>query len=268
MNVNKNMSFSDYRDVPLLNKSHLSNFVYGNSPRQALYRKDSSGFSDGTAFHSVMEHGIDGNPELIVSPFDSFRTNEAKLWKTKQQTDGMHVVTQKLLDDLKEAREMTKQTIISQMGIDIDDGKGEHEVSVFSETEKIRLDYTRPEFHGDWKSCASAKPYNCYSDIEKYNYDLQSYMYSNVYEEVTGEYRPFVFIFQEIKPPFNCTIVEVSRVTMDAWAVAKSKYDGAKMRIKQCNSGDSYTDKLEMYQPAKFILDKFGVETNPFSEEK
>jgi hypothetical protein len=261
----ENLPFDDYRALDLLNKSTLNNFVPGQSPRQQMYSKDSSGFSDGTAFHSAMEHGIDHNPDLIVSHYDSFRTNESKIWKVKQETLGKYVVTQELLNRLSEARAMTHATILDQMGFDIDDGQGQHELTGVTATEKIRLDYTRPEYHIDWKSTGNAKPEACFRDIENYNYDLQSVLYTNVYEEITGEYRPFLFAFQEIKAPFNCTLIEVSKATPEAWALGEHKYNSALARMDNVKPTLSYTDNKQMYIPNKYTLDKYGVAISPFN---
>jgi len=266
MKLIKNLGFDVYKKLDLLNKSTLNNFVPGNSPRQSLYKKDSSGFNEGTMFHSSMEFGLDNNPELVLSEYDAFRSNEAKIWKAKQEAAGKHVIKQDQMDAIKEARLMTIETIKSQIGIDIEDGKGDHELTGVTDTEKIRLDYTRPEAHFDWKSSASAKPYSCMKDIETYNYDLQSYLYAKVYQEITGEMKPFIFVFQEIKAPFNCTLVQISEEnTPEAWALGKHKYDKALERMNSCSKSDSYVATMQLYMPPKYTLDKYGVEINPFS---
>lgn len=265
MKVIKNMSFEEYRALDLINKSHLSNFVPGGSPRQALYSKETKSLTDGTAFHSVMEHGIEGNPEIVVSPYPDFRTKDAKAWKAAREDEGKIIVKQEFIDRLTAARGYTVDLIKSQIGLDVTDGKGDHELTVVTDTEKIRLDYTRDEAHFDWKTVSSAHPAAVYKDIELYNYDLQSYYYSKVYHEVTGEWRPFVFAFQELKPPFNCVLVQISQNTPEAWALAKSKYDQAYERMKSTPKHQSYTETMLFYEPSEFLMQRYNVEINPFN---
>lgn len=246
----------DYRKDPRLNKSYLNNFCKGNAPRQALYQKDSGSLGLGRQIHSYIESGL---KEFAISPYDNFRTKDAREWKKDQEDNGRSVITSEdveVFDTIKaEVHKITHNN-----GTDIE--LGSHEVTCFTDTEKCRLDFLNK--HGDviidWKSCQSADPRSIDKAIYQYNYDLQAFFYKKVYEELSGQTCRFDFVFFEMKAPYSTTYVQLSDTAL---ALGEAKYIYATERLntlkKLDNMGASYVDEAHTYEPADWAMTEYGL---------
>lgn len=74
--------------------------------------------------------------------------------------------------------------------------------------DNVDADPKRPIY--DFKTCEDASPDACMRAILNYGYDIQAEHYRAVWKAVTGEDRPFVFIFQEKPEPYEVTLITLS----------------------------------------------------------
>lgn len=98
------MTEPEYRKLPAVNWSTLS--AMADSPahyQEALRngRKDTPALRMGRIIDTLTFTPERAGERIAVSPFDSFRTAEARLWRDRQIADGREVVT---ADDLAEAQ--------------------------------------------------------------------------------------------------------------------------------------------------------------------
>jgi hypothetical protein len=75
---------------------------------------------------------------------------------------------------------------------------------------RVRPDYLNDDFTSDLKSIDSLHDYAIDRAIANLSYDIQEQMYSDGVMNVTGEYRPFLFIFIQKKPPFMVRVIGLS----------------------------------------------------------
>lgn len=245
-----------YRADPRLNKSYLNNFCKGQAPRQALFAKETTSLSEGRKVHSFIEDGLN---QFAVSPHADFRKKEAKEWKAEQEANGLTVIKEEELEKLTQIRTEVAYCCEAE---DIDITLGHHEVTVFSEKEKVRLDYLHGDHIIDWKTGKSAEPGAIDRAMDFFNYDLQAFMYSKVYREVTGNEPKFSFVFVELEAPYSTTFVEMSD---EGLALGEAKYNYAKERLeylrKNNRLGSSYVEGSHIYKPAPWSLSKYNVVT-------
>ena len=255
MKVEKNIPFDDYCAIKKLNVSTLKHYIPGEAVAKAYYRKETTSLNTGKLVHSLMEFpDLDSNPDISVSPFDAFRSGEAKAWKAREEAKGKIVCKLKDIEPAQAAcASMVKAA--TECGYDL---KGEDELTITDDLHKVRLDRCGDEIVYDWKTIMSVHPRAIASAIEKYHYDLQAYTYLKVAQKKT-----FVFIFVETELPYLSQVVTMSD---EAMSVGQMKYETALARYNaKPSKSEGYlpTGKTLQYEPPSWRLN----ELNPFTGE-
>lgn len=246
--ISTDICFDDYCGLPLLNKGRLSNFLPDASPLNGTVRETTKCMEEGLIFHSLMEHGsLEDNPDIIFSPFDAFRSKEAKEWRAAQ---SQLVVKEHEVAHYVEMKEVIENKARA-LGISLE---GDSEVTVTNDKYKVRIDRLTDKYLIDWKKCQSAHPRAVSRQIDQMNYDMQAALYSDVYSGEAGGWKDFIFIFIEAKAPYNCTFVSMSE---EALTVGRQKIQSALKRYNRLGSeNESYVTDVYTYEPPAYRLNQ------------
>jgi hypothetical protein len=247
------MPFKEYRELPGINASLLKNYAEGKSPLNNTVKFSSKSMSSGTIFHSIAENrGVLNNHDLAFSPFKDFRTKDAQNWKKEQLELGRTIVTE---DESAVILEAWRNVQFKARQLDICiEGKPEVTIRTDNPYYKCRIDELTDDYIIDWKTCKDADIRSIRRDIDKYGYLIQAAHYQRCVEMELGEARPFLFVFTEVTPPFNCTFVTISD---EAMLVGYTKLDKALERMNEPGSdAESYHKGIYEYEPNSWDLEQ------------
>ena len=80
-----------------LSKLYDKGYDYAVGEKLGLIKKDTKSMSDGRLIHSLIAERLGGEPARIaITPFDSFRTKEAREWRDSQPDDTPIVTEEKI----------------------------------------------------------------------------------------------------------------------------------------------------------------------------
>lgn len=175
---------------------------------------DESKFDIGNAAHALL---LEGETAVDVLPFDSYRTKEAQLARDAVRDAGKIPM---LPPQWESVVAMTEAAQIflrdGELEIkDMADGNPERTLVWVEDGQvmKARPDWMPSDnaFCLDYKTTGkSANP----ADLDKHclflGYDIQDWHYSKGLYELTGREIPFVFLFQETKAPYLCSLISLS----------------------------------------------------------
>lgn len=226
---------ADPCDVPSLSNS-VAHILIAQSPLHAWmahprlnpnYRPDeSSRFDLGSAAHALL---LEGNAaKICVIDAADWRTKAAKEQREEARANGLLPVLKKhdyaMRAMVKAARDFLASSELA--GI-LDDGEPELTVT-WQEGEtrlRSRLDWltTDRAVILDYKTCANAEPNAFIRNMGAMGYDMQDAFYTRGME-AHGEKPIFVFLAQEIEPPYACSLISLSNMFLE---VANAKVDRA-----------------------------------------
>lgn len=216
------MTNKEYHEHPSISRSKIVKALV--SPAHAQVKEEETeAMKIGTAVHA---YTIEGLKLWVESPFDSFRTKEAKEWRDSQELPIFKKADVEMIENVRNA------VVSGSLSGELFSG-GEFEQSFFF-TEpntgvpcKIRTDYLK-DFGGgifenesgsktkeglyiiDLKTTEDASEKGFRRSVYKYRLDIQASFYLDGYEHATGV-RPekFIFVNVEKKAPFGVSIFEL-----------------------------------------------------------
>lgn len=171
---------SDYRKDPRINASRLKLFSGGIDPKIARHidshpSESSGSMSLGSAVHDAIEHGGVFSDLVVICPFDSYRTKEAKEWKVRNSSN---IILKEC--EAEQALVMARNVLdcapswMFEVGV-------KHEQDFYVGNFKALLDLVTPCGIGvDWKTTAAKSKEEFIRSCWKYGYALQAYHYSMV----------------------------------------------------------------------------------------
>lgn len=183
------------------------------------------------------------NACFAVSPFDSFQTKEARIWRDAQ---SLPIITR---DTLQEAWRAVK--VLEENGrVNAIISQSKPQVSVFANVQfpdigtpygaKCRIDLL-PFSEGEkiiWDLKTVASLSRLEWTILDRGYHVQAAWYLDLYNLASGDDRDsFGFIFQESKPPYEIALVELDS---DAIAAGREWYVKAVQRWHECQTTGIY----------------------------
>lgn len=178
---------------------------------------DKKTFDIGRATHrAVLGAGDEfiGIPESILATNGAASTKEAKAFIADARQSGRTPLKQQEYDQVQLMANMA-WCRLEDNGIEIDPGRSELAAIVQIDGvwcramfDNVSADPLGPIY--DFKTCEDASPNSCLRSVLNYGYDVQAAHYQAVWKAVTGENRPFVFIFQEKSAPFDISIIRLS----------------------------------------------------------
>jgi len=204
--IEPHLHFDEYLAEPGLNKSSAQHLLRSPAHYLAQFskpRKDTPALTRGLALHCKLS---DDEHCLAVAPEVNKRTKAGKeLWADFEiANSGKIIVTPDIDDATTQMAKAIKQHPAVQAF-----GRGQDEVSLFVEHEgvriKCRIDRLTDDAIIDWKTTTSIDDPS--RDAAKFHYDLQAAWYRQCVYELTGEWRPFVFVFVETEAPWSVRVM-------------------------------------------------------------
>lgn len=217
-----NLSAEQYHADPCVEpslSSGIGKILVQESPRHAWIAHprlnpnhnpiDSSRFDLGSAAHELILEGTQA--KVCVIDADDWRTKAAKEKRDEARANGLFPILAKHNIALTQMVDVAKRFIDSSPLKGILQGKPEQSVIWKDEGIWCRC---RPDIVGnvmlDYKTTDSAEPSTFERGMSSLSYDFQAGFYRRGWTAVTGERIRFVFLAQEITPPYACSLVEMS----------------------------------------------------------
>ncbi len=205
------------------------------------------------------------NPKIVKLPWSPY-TKYCKEWKERQESKGLIVVKQEDVEKAINCMKVigSKPNIKSQF-----DGKKQVSIvwndPITGVRCKARFDILNDESIDDLKKTKDAS----WSDvgdggfkreIATYGYDEQGALYTDGWEVLTGERKPFNFVAVEYFPPFECASYSLRE---DSLLNGRIKYRKAMVvyqKINEENQYDGYPDELiDLDIPMYKMIDRDSI---------
>lgn len=241
---------AEYHASEGIGKSSLFNM--SKSPEYFKWRldnpeEDKQALIFGSAFHKAVLEPDEFDSEFVVYPNCDRRTKEGKsIYKQfLAVADGRDMITD---DEWAQICAMREKVLQNPYAVAL--LKGEIETSYYwtdqitGELCKCRPDITR-RFQStnivvDLKSCLHADTESFMRDCIKYGYDLQSAMYKEGVDIITGIPHTFVFIAVEKAEPYSVNVLQADDLFIKRGYDLFREYLGLYAECKKTNSWYGY----------------------------
>jgi len=199
----------------LINKTALH--VWTDSPRlnPLAESTDRPAFAIGRAAHrEVLGRGAAYTeiPANLLSSNGAAGTNAAKGFKAEAEGLGLTVLKAEEIARIKAAAESARRGFAA-LGVTLDPKESERVAYAEIDGVLCRAMFDNaPEAMPvliDLKTTVDANPAAVIRSIERYGYDVQAQHYREVWHALTGEWRRFIFCFQETTAPFATCFIEL-----------------------------------------------------------
>ena len=184
--------------------------------------------------------------DIAVSPYDDFRTNEAKAWKAAQEEDGLTVFKEKEVADIRGMAKRLEQEPLMELAL----AGGLIEASLIWKDEATGIWIrSRPDMIpndnilADYKTAASADPADVEYAIKKYGYHCQLALMAEGMAKVCGRVMEnFSLVLQEKKRPYPVTVAPVYDETVYYGARRNRDALDRLARCLEANDWPSYSE--------------------------
>ena len=222
-------------------------------------------FDIGRAAHSLL---LEGKEKIAELEFDTFKTKVAKEARYEAYANGLTPLLSKDLYTTRQMVEVAKKFIDSHKLLkEIFANSKPEQTLIWTESNvlcRARLDILANDYKHvvDYKTTTNAKPATwSRGHIIAQGYDMQAAHYRSGIYRLTGVLPEFIFLVQENKPPYGCSVVGLEN-SMEL--VGENKIMRALKIWREClQSGkwDSYpTDILYYIAPAYAIHEDLDME--------
>jgi hypothetical protein len=249
--------------------SSIANILLTESPKHAwlahprlnpkYVRETDSRFDLGSAAHMML---LERRSDAIVRvAADDWRTKAAKEARDAAQAEGKYAVLERQYDDIVAMCTVAREFVAaSELGDILVTGEPEQTLiwqegvthfrcrpDMLSQDRRVVLDY---------KSTGSASPEAFSKQIGRMNYDLQAEFYVRGIEAATGIAPVFVFLAQEITPPYACSLTSLSNAYR---AIGQAKVQHARSIWERCmrdNDWPAYDNQIHYVEPPPWQLNE------------
>jgi hypothetical protein len=186
---------------------------FSNLNPEAYSRATSSAMTFGSAAHALILGDEVFEDRFVISPYDSFRTKEAREWKALMLESGKEVMTEKDMITIAEmSKHLAREPIIKAGLLD-----GQTEVSMIWQDRETGIWLkARPDllpasgFLSDLKTTTKAEPMACFYKTDEMRYDLQMALGAMGLRELLGlETSGCALLYVENKEPFMSYVQEI-----------------------------------------------------------
>lgn len=266
VNIQADVYHADPAAQPSLSSS-IAQILLTQSPRHAwlahpklnpnYVAEEDSRFDLGTAAHAMLLEGDDSG--IVWVDADDWRTKAAKEHRDAARAAGrlpLLIKYQPILQAM--VREAQAYVASSELGNILTTGAAEQTV-LWEENGthcRARLDLLAADRRViiDYKSTADASPTAFIRQIARMGYDVQASFYVRGIERETGTRARFVFLAQEITPPYACSLVGLSGTYLE---IGSSKVERAIRLWAHClstNNWPAYTNQICEAEPPAWML--------------
>jgi hypothetical protein len=225
-----------------------------------------SRFDLGSAAHMML---LERREDRIVRvQADDWRTKAAKEARDAAQANGQYAVLERQYADIVAMCTAAQDYMLTtELGDMLATGDPERTVlwqegdlwyrcrpDMLSKDRRIVLDY---------KSTASAAPDAIAKQIGRMGYDMQSEFYTRGISAVTWrEDTAFVFLFQEITPPYACSLISLSNAYRAVGQAKVARAMGTWHTCVKTNNWPAYTNRILYAEPKPWDLTQAEDESN------
>ena len=216
---------------------------------------ESSRFDLGTIAHALLLE--DDSSRLITIEADDWRTKAAKEARDAARAEGKIPILVKqaahLLKMVGTARDFLRSSEVGDMTFKPEQTLAWQEGTTWCRARPDWLSTDRTLIL-DYKTTDDANPEAFIRQIGRMSYDLQSAFYLRGLEAVTGKRPLFVFLAQEIEPPYACSLIALSNAYLE---IAHAKVERAIRTWGYClKTGDwhSYTNRILYAEPPSWAM--------------
>ncbi|MBR9807414.1 MAG: hypothetical protein GYB49_09350 [Alphaproteobacteria bacterium] len=173
--------------------------------------------------------------DIVISPYDDFRTKEAKEWKAAQEADGLTVFKEKEVADIQGMAERLAREPLMDLAL----SGGIIEASLIWKDEATGIWIkSRPDMIpndtilADYKTTESAEKSDIERAIDKYGYHCQLALMAEGMAKVCGRVmESFSLVLQEKKRPYTVTVAPLYDIDIE-WGARLNRF--ALDRLARC----------------------------------
>lgn len=241
---------SDPAPTPSLSNS-IANILITQSPKHAWLqhprlgnatRAEESKFDIGSAAHMMLlERRNDG---IVVVDADDWRTKAAREARQAAHANGQFPILARHYARTQEMVSAARIFVLTtELGDILDSGLPER-VIMWQEGEtwcRSRLDLLSKDQQliVDYKTTENAEPEAFIRQIARMGYDQQAEFYPRGVTAITGTEPKFIFLVQEVTPPYSCSLVSLSN---EYRVIGRTKFARALDRWQECVRTGTWPD--------------------------
>jgi hypothetical protein len=230
-----------------------------------------SRFDIGSAAHMMMlERRIDG---IVIVDAPDWRTKVAKEARDAARANGQFPVLRYQFE------KMEAMTIAGRQFLDTTELAGILETGSAEQTvtwdENGTFCRCRPDLLSsdkrivlDYKSTENAEPEAFIRQIARMSYDMQAEWYVRGIKELTGTEPAFIFLAQEISPPYACSLIALSNAYR---VIGQEKVRRAVAIWNSCmasNKWPSYSNRISYAEPSPWqMIEELEPESNTETDD-
>jgi hypothetical protein len=220
-------------------------------------READSRFDFGSAAHMML---LERREDKIVRvQADDWRTKAAKEARAAAQANGQYAVLERQYGDIVAMCTAAQDYLLTtELGDMLATGDAEQsmlwqEANTFGD--KVIWYRSRPDLIArdrrvvlDYKSTSSAAPDFVSKQIGRMNYDLQAEFYTRGMKAI-GHDTTFVFLFQEITPPYACSLMSLDNTFREVGKLKLKRAMALWETSLTTNTWPGYTNKILYVSP-------------------
>lgn len=260
-----------YRNHPAINISSLKGF--SRSPLHAMIGfEEEKEPTEAMAIGSLLDHKVLGTPYLwTTSPFDDFRTKEARAWRDEQAERGVTVFKQDAIETVERMVEsVRKHPVASRLFAE----PGRAQVGMFGDFETgkdeaiecLKVNCCERKGLIDWlpnttpvivdlKKTRDASRAGFRRQIGQLRYDVQAAYYRDLYRDITGETRAFQWVCVEDQAPYAVAVYQLDTESLDKASATWKSWIRQWMVCEDTDSWPGYNgDSTQIIQSPTWIL--------------
>jgi len=247
-----------YRQHPAINISSLK--AFSRSPAHAMVGfEEEKETTDAMNIGSLLDHKVLGTPYLwTTSPYDDYRTKEARSWRDEQEARGVTVFKQDAIETVERMVEAVREHPVAGR-LFAEPGKAQ--VGMFGEFESCErkglidwLPNTTPVIV-DLKKCRDASKAGFRRQIGQLRYDVQAAYYRDLYRDITGETRAWQWICVEDQAPYAVAVYQLDTESLDKGSSTWQSWIRQWMICEDTDSWPGYNgDSIQIIQSPTWIL--------------
>ena len=264
-----NLSSDEYHRDPAQTaslSSSIAKILLDQSPAHAwlahprlnpnFAREENGRFDLGSAAHLML---LERREDKIVRvQTDDWRTKAAKEARATAQANGQYAVLERQYADIVAMCQVAQDYLLTtELGDILATGDSERTVlwqegemwcrarpDMLSADKRIMLDY---------KSTGSAAPDEIAKQIGRMGYDLQAEFYTRGLAAV-GHEVAFVFLFQEITPPYACSLISLANAYREVGQLKVNRALNIWERSITADNWPSYDTRILYAEPPPWLL--------------
>ena len=260
-----------YRQHPAINISSLK--AFSRSPAHAMVGfEEEKETTDAMNIGSLLDHKVLGTPYLwTTSPFDDYRTKEARSWRDEQTERGVTVFKQDAIETVERMVEAVREHPVAGRLL-AEPGKaqvgmfGVFETGLDEAIECLKVNCCERKGLIDWlpdttpvivdlKKCRDASKAGFRRQIGQLRYDVQAAYYRDLYRDITGETRAWQWICVEDQAPYAVAVYQLDTESLDKGSSTWQSWIRQWMVCEDTDSWPGYNgDSTQIIQSPGWIL--------------